>query len=361
MEEKTKVRITVAVTSLIGIAYFFLCAVPLPRQLVLKPRWDNAVPDSFPYAAGNSASTEPLHSFQIGERYGFFDGNSGLSFAATRGYGASVSDAGYVSWEMKPGSLQFKDPRGVVLFTAPATGYPFMDGARRFVIAANQERISEYDASGAMLWERDFPSLVTAFASNAGIAVIGTMDGRIFGIDKSGKEVLSFAPGGSRIDCVYGLAVSPDGKNIAATAGLDRQRVLVLEKREEAYRVTWHRWTDSDFRRPVSMAFTPDGRELVFETSGGLGVYDAASRRERVISMQDPVVSSMAITGRDMLLALEQGGKPSLMAASYGGIGYFRFPLVAEDSTLISDGNSIFLGLVKADSTSLLRLDFVEE
>jgi len=361
MEEKTKVRITVAVTSLIGIAYFFLCAVPLPRQLVLKPRWDNAVPDSYPYAAGSSAPVNSLHSFQIGERYGFFDGNSGLVFAATRGYGVSVSDSGYVAWEMKPGLLQFKDPRGVVLFTSPASGYPFMDGARRFVIAANQERISEFDASGALLWERDFPSFVTAFASNAAITVIGTMDGRLFGIDRSGKEILSFAPGGSRIDCVYGCAVSPDGRNIAATTGLDKQRVIVLEKREEAYRVTWHRWTDSDFRRPVSMAFTPDGKELVFETTGGLGVYDTATRRERVISMQDPVVSSAAITGRDMLLALERGGRPSIVAASYGGLGYFRFPLVADDSTLVSEGNAIFLGIAKGDSTSLLRLDFVEE
>ena len=361
MEEKTRIRITVAVTSFIGIAYFFLFAFPLPRQLMLKPKWANPVPVSSAFAAEGPSSKRELLSFQIGERYGYFDKDSGLAFAATRGYGISISDAGYVAWETNPPSLQFKDPRGGLLFIAPISGYPFMDGNRRFIVSSNQERISEFDASGALLWERDFPSLVTAFASNAKIAIIGTMDGSLFGIDRSGKEVLSFAPGGSRIACVYGCAISPDGKNIAATTGLDKQRVIVLEKREEAYRVTWHRWTDSDFRRPVSMTFTPDGRELVFETSGGLGVYDVASRKERIISMHDPIVTGAAIPGRDLLLALERGGPPAIVAASYAGRGYFSFPVVADDATLRSEGNSLFLGLLKGDTTSLLRLDFVEE
>ena len=361
MEEKTRVRITVAGTILIGVVYFLLFAVPLPKQLTLKPQWVNPVPALMESNGGAADAKKPLLSFQIGERYGYFDRNTGLVSAATRGYGISISDSGFVSWDLKADSLLFRDPHGALLFAAPGQGYPFVDGERRFVIASNQEGISEFDVNGTLMWKREFPSLVTAFASNGNLAVIGTMDGQLFAIDRRGKESLSFAPGGSKIPCIYGCAISPDGKNIAATSGLDKQRVVVLEKREEAYRVTWHRWTNSDYRRPVAMSFTPDGRELVFETLGGLGVYDVAGRKENVLFAHDPVVSSAAIPTRYLLLALDKDEKPSIVVASYSGRSYFSFSYSANDAMLRSEGDSLFFGLRKDDSTSLLRLDFVEQ
>ena len=361
MEEKTRVRITVAGTSIIGIVYFLLFALPLPKQLSLKPMWVSAIPQAMELGGGAAAVKGPMLSFRIGERYGYFDRNAGIAFAATRGYGISISDAGYVSWNMRPDTLQFKDPRGNLLFASSEQGYPFMDEERRFVVSSNQEGISELDNKGSILWKRDFPSLITAFASNKDLTVIGTMDGQLFAIDHHGQVSLSFAPGGSRIPCIYGCAISPDGKNIAATSGLDKQRVLVLEKRDEAYRVTWHRWTDSDFRRPVAMSFTPDGRELVFETSGGLGVYDVASRKANILFARDPVVSSAALPNRKLLLALDNDGKPSILVASYDGRGYFSFPYSADEAMLRNEGDSVFFGLRKNDTASLLRLDFVEE
>ena len=45
------------------------------------------------------------------------------------------------------------------------------------------------------------------------------MDGRIVGIGASGKVLLDFAPGGSHIPGVYGVAVSPDGLLVAAITG----------------------------------------------------------------------------------------------------------------------------------------------
>ncbi len=361
MEEKTKLRVTVAVTITLGIAYFFLFATPLPKPLSLTPRWVSAVQPSQAYDSSAHGDASDLLSFELGDRYGYFDKDKGVVSSATRGYGESITDSGFAAWEMKPGPVSFKDPKGTILFTATLQGYPFMSGERRFVVSSNQAEIAELGPTGNLLWSRDFPSILTAFASNEDIAVLGTLDGRIFAIDSKGRELLSFAPGGSRIACVYGLAVSPDGKTIAATTGLDRQRVIVLEKREEAYRVTWHRWTDSDFRRPVAMSFTPDGRELVFETSKGFGIYDVASRRENVLSARAPLVTDASVPARNIILIQDDGSRRNIVAASYGGKRYFTFPFVADDSTLRSVGDSLFVGLRNGDASEILRLDFVEE
>ncbi|HUX37314.1 MAG TPA: hypothetical protein VMV44_05370 [Rectinemataceae bacterium] len=361
MEEKTKLRVTVAVTITLGLAYFFLFATPLPKPLSLMPRWVSSVQPSQTFDAAAHAATGELLSFELSDRYGYFDRNAGVVFSATRGYGESISDSGFSAWDMKPSQLTFRDPKGTILFTTTMQGYPFMNGDRRFVISSNQAEITELGPTGSPLWNRDFPSMVTAFASNKNIAVLGTLDGHLFAIDSKGRELLSFAPGGSRIACVYGLAISPDGKTIAATTGLDSQRVIVLEKREEAYRVTWHRWTESDFRRPVAMSFTPDGRELVFETSNGFGIYDVASRKEYVLAARDPLVTDASVPARDIILIQDNGSRRNIVAASYGGKRYFAFPFVADDSTLRSEGDSLFVGLRNGDASEILRLDFVEE
>lgn len=361
MEEKTKFRVAAMMTAVIGVAYFLACATPLPKPLAIKPVWVDEIPANQTYRSDAVAPVDRILSFETGDLYGYFDTKGGVVASGTRSYGVSVTDSGYVRWDEKPASVSFVDPRGAVQFTTTMQGYPFMDGHRRFMVSANQSTITEFDNTGGLLWAYDFPSIVTAFSSNDDIAVFGTLDGRIIALDRKGREVLSFAPGGSRIPCIYGCAISPDGRTIAATAGLDRQRIVVLEKREEAYRVTWHSWMESEFRRPVAMSFTEDGRELVFETQGGIGVYDVASRKERLLSARDPLSLGAAVPGRSLLVALDHPSSAAVVIASYAGHVFFRLPFAADIASLRAEGDSLFLGVRRAAASSLLRLDFVEE
>ena len=45
----------------------------------------------------------------------------------------------------------------------------------------------------------------------------------------------------------------------------------------------YHRWLDSDFRRPIGISFTADGRRLVYETNEGVSIWDHDTNSESLI------------------------------------------------------------------------------
>jgi hypothetical protein len=225
------------------------------------------------------------------------------------------------------------------------------------VIGPDQATVSELGENGASRWAYQFPSIVTAFDASPELAVFGLMDGSLLGFDRSGKAVLDFAPGGSRIAGVYGVAVSPDGLYVAAITGADKQRLVVLEKRSIAYRVDYHRYLVSDYRRPVAIAFSSDGRRLAYESPAGIGIYDRVAREESVVSV--PAVPSLAQTARDgdlMVFLSKKGGKKRLVCTAAPDRRVVDLPLDADRSFVMARGDAIFLGL----DDRIVRMDLVE-
>ena len=410
MEDTGKRRLAAAAVALAGLVYFFVCARPLPKALVLEPRWartlgaasgEQAAPASgqprpaastataatssvapaagAPVAAGSAglAAAAPLSAspqggfdadsgwipYRIAGNYGYFDEEGKVALKAASPFGVALAKGAYVAYDRLPESLLLRSASGRELARVAEAGYPFFAAGRLFVMRPGQSSVAEIGPDGKALWSRDFPSIVTAFDASPGLALFGLMDGSLVGVGADGAELLSFAPGGSRVAGVYGCAVSPDGLMAAAVTGLDRQRLVVLERRSSAFRVTYHRWLESDFRRQVSMAFTEDGRYLAYEIPSGLGVYDREKRAESKIAAAALSGVGLSSPERGLLLALEGGGASrGLLVASPSGRRLFTAPFAAAESFLARRGDALFLGMADGSgSASILRMDFKEE
>ncbi len=379
MEESGKRRFAAIMLAVAGLAYFFLAARPLSKALVLEPRWAHALDAApalaAPTAAGAPSATKTQSAlrldfgagsgipYRIAGRYGYFDPESGPVFAAPEGFGVALSPGAYIAYDRLPESLELRAPDGTVAQRIAEPGYPFFAAGRLFLLAPGQCAVSELDSDGRVLWSRGFSSVITAFSASPALAVFGLMDGQIVGIGRGGEELLAFSPGGSRIAGIYGCAVSADGSLVAAISGIDRQRLVVLERRSSAYRVTYHRWLESDFRRSVAMAFTEDGRYLFYEAPTGLGIYNCDARREALLAAEPLSSLGAYAPERDLLLALERGQATTrLVAASPEGRRLYTAPFAAADAFLVRRGDALFLGVAEsADSASILRLDFKEE
>jgi len=367
MEETGKRRIVIAFAFFVGLVYFFVCAPPLPRELGIEPVWSRKIEvasgelPAMPGYAENGAGA--VHSFRLGATFGYFDEGGKAIVSANVPFNVAVSDDAYMVYDREPAALTMKTPDGRVSARISEPGYPFFGGGRTFVMHPGQTSVAEIGKDGRAVWSRDFTSIVTAFDARPGLALFGLMDGRLVGIAPDGAVLLDFAPGGSRIEGVYGCAVSPDGSMAAAICGLDKQRLVVLEKRSAAYRVAWHRWLESDFRRPVSMAFTEDGAHLLYESPSGLGIYATGSRTETSVSSRALSGIGLSSPGRGILLAVEGSGpEKNLLCASAGGKRLFSLPFSGEASFASIAADAVFLGASSADgSARLLRLDFKEE
>lgn len=394
MEDSGKRRLAAAAVAFAGLVYFFVCARPLPKALVLEPRWArtfdaapaagaakaapaapgaNAAAPAAPAADAAPSSASPRDGgfdadsgwipYRIAGSYGYFDEEGKVALQAASPFGVALAKGAYVAYDRLPESLLLRSASGKELARVAEAGYPFFAAGRLFVMRPGQSSVAEIGPGGKALWSRDFPSIVTAFDASPGLALFGLMDGSLVGVGPDGAELLSFAPGGSRVAGVYGCAVSPDGLMAAAVTGLDRQRLVVLERRSSAFRVTYHRWLDSDFRRPVSMAFTEDGRYLAYEIPSGLGVYDREKRAESKIAAAALSGVGLSSPERGLILALEGGGAArGVLVASPSGRRLFTAPFAAAESFLARRGDALFLGMADGSgSASILRMDFKEE
>lgn len=358
MEDSGKKRLAVAGALLAGLVYFLVCAFPLEREFLLAPSWTRTLGPASP-ADPKRSGPEPAAPlpFRLGERFGYFSPEGAVLLAAAAPYGVALASDAYAPYERLSEGFSIRSPGGTEIARVQLPGYPFFAAGRRFVIAPDQATVSELSRSGAPAWTYRFPSIVTAFDASPAIAVFGLVDGSVVGLDRAGAATLDFAPGGSRIAGVYGVAASPDGLLVAAVTGLDKQRLVVMERRSAAYRVAYHRYLGSDYRRPVSMAFTADGGRLAYESPSGVGVYDKATRSETTIAVQAPSRLGLTIRqGRFMVLLSGEGESRRLVCSAYPDRRIVDIALKAKLSFVEARGDSLFLGL----DDDILRLDLRE-
>jgi hypothetical protein len=372
MEENGKRRLAVAGAVAAGLVYFLVCAIPLPKELVLVPAWSRNLSQA-PVAPASSAQVSKKSGaaaavarqakadapipFRLGERYGYFTDEGSILFAATADYGVALAPDAFATYDHLSDGFIIKSPSGDDLSHVATTGYPFFAAGRRFVIGPDQAAVSELSKNGTMAWTYQFPSIVTAFDASPSVAVFGLLDGSIVGLDDFGNTVLDFAPGGSRIAGVYGVAASPDGRMVAAVTGADKQRLIVLEKRSSAYRVTYHRYLSSDYRRPVYIAFTPDGKRLAYESPTGVGVYDVSRRIESVVAVPASSRFGQTTMGGELMVFLSgYGTDKRLVCTAMPDRRVVDVPVKASLAFVGTKGDSLFLGL----DDQILRMDFKE-
>jgi hypothetical protein len=294
-----KKKIWLIIVIVLFITYFFSVARKIPRQMVLVPGWISSIESGEAVQIGESAETDSLLPFSMGSRFGFVRRNDGrFSINRTAKYNISLSGKHWAEYEAEPNRITIYDNAGeqYAVIENPR-GYPFFldesgGQGRIFIIGSEQNSISEINVSGAVLWTYEFAAQLTCVDAAGGLLLAGSLDGSIVVIDSSGSKVFSFEPGGSRYPVILGCALSRDGSGLALISGIDKQRFLFLEHFGAGlgdYKVVYHEFLDGSFRRPVFINFVENDRWVIFERIGGLGFYEAGSRRTTKVELDGEI------------------------------------------------------------------------
>lgn len=197
-------------------------------------------------------------------------------------------------------SMELREPYGRVRFSLKTPSIPYAKNACLFLVGAMKGSLAKVDPeNGTILWEREFVSELTVLDTHANRSLIGLLDGRIFLIDDSGEILLEETPQGSRIQVIYGAALSQSGTKIAIISGLYPQRLVLMEERKNGFRPVFSRSTETDFRRRIPMSFIENDTLLLYESE------DNAI----VMQMENYKIQRMPLQGTDIqwTLADEEG------------------------------------------------------
>jgi hypothetical protein len=305
------------IAGIVIFAFYFLGAArPIPLETVLVPRWLNSLESGKPVALGESTSEQgfangkldSLQPFNFGGHFGYVDRDGNFTINQIQKANVSLSRELWAEYESQPEHITIYSNDGET-FTAIENprGYPFFLDGRIFLVNSDQNAISEVDASGMVSWVYEFASPLTCVDSASGLLIAGTLDGVVGVLDNKGRQVFSFEPGGSMRSIILGCAISRDGSRIAIISGIDAQRFLILERfgtNIGDYKVVYHEFLDGGFRRQVYISFIEHDHWVVFERTGGLGLYDTNSRNVTKVELNGEINAIDNTGGQEMVFVV---------------------------------------------------------
>jgi len=282
-----KRRLKVVVIVLIFVVYFFIAARPVPKETVLASRWISSLPENslFDNADANDSPqvlSGLLVPFTLSNRFGYVDSLGQFAIEKPKNSDIYLSKNMWTEYGAEPERIIINNiVNETQTLINNARGYPILLDNRIFILGSEQNSLSEFDAAGNLKWIYEFGAPLTAIDAASGLVLTGSLDGVVELFNSDGDRIFYFEPTGSRFSVILGCAISRNGSYIGIICGIDQQRFLLFERFGMSggeYRIVYHEFLETGFRRPVRILFLDDDRRVIFERENGIGCYSIKSK-----------------------------------------------------------------------------------
>lgn len=251
--------------------------------------------------------------------------------------------------------LEIQEPDGRLISRISDSSFPISRNGHLFLYRDVFGILSKIDpASGRILWEKEYISPLTVLDGRTGRTLVGLLDGRVQLIDDSGTVLLEYRPGGSRVQAIYGGALSSDGSGIALIAGLDPQRFILLEERKNGFRPVAHHNTETDFRHYVPMGFVRDNQRVLYESGDFVAAVDTSGYEIQSLDLSGRLLGWIDNIMPDSLILLgENKGEVTLKMLSKNDLAVFEGALPPDTAGIRRDRN--FAIIVGEENLAILE------
>jgi len=354
-------RIFLRILILLGvIIYIFLAGSPVYSGLAFVQRWSRDLPelgDSEKDVSGVAAELQV--PFLTEEYFGYTDLTGENLLVLPLKEGVALGGKTYCSYDRLGENLVIREPGQAMLKPLRVSGYPHFAGGYYFVISHDMTGISVVNAEGDTLFSSRFTSLITSLGCGEDLVGLGLLNGeaRLFNFRGESIEVLK--PGGSRIEAVYGLAVSGKGNFVALTHGIDPQVITLYRSQSGTFRRVKSFTLREALRSQVVMGFSRDELLLFSESLGGfelIRTFEPYTRRG--LSVDGSLVDYLFSDDGKQLFVLTRMENTSLLHSfSPEGSLIVREEFQGKATWLREEGHALFLGI---DNT-LTKIDVIRE
>ncbi len=252
------------------IIYIFLAPEYENNSIKFSPVWVlNALKPEQGDAEKNS-----LIPFRLGEVFGYFDRSGKTSFIDRVFYNTAQNKKYFINYTSVTENLVVNKNDRTFVSNLKTAGYPYFIDDRLFVISANSKKISEWSIEGENIFSYENESEIISSDANIDTYIAGFVDGSVIITDKDRKIEKLMKPELSRINAVYGLAISGDSDLIAMITGLDPQYMIIMEKKHNQYSRIYTYQFNNNLRHSRYITFSDDNRYLFFESENIFYCYD---------------------------------------------------------------------------------------
>ena len=297
-QKKRLLRVVVII--LIFIVYFFIAARPIPKETVLTNKWISSLPASS-FIDSDETDASPLNlsgqlvPFTLGNRFGYVDSLGQFALKKTKTADIYLSRNMWTEYGAEPARITINNIiHETEININNARGYPILLDNRIFILGSEQNSLSEFDIAGNIKWIYEFGAPLTAIDAASGLVLTGSLDGVVELFNSDGERIFYFEPTGSRFSVILGCAISRSGSHIGIICGIDQQRFLLFERfgvTGGEYRIIYHEFLETGFRRPVRILFLDEDRRVIFERENGIGCYSIKSRRSIFIPLEGEITA----------------------------------------------------------------------
>ncbi len=336
-----KIRIsTFLVLLLIYISFF---GVFIEEEVVYTPVW---ALDSETASISTTCPSD-LIPFKTRGVFGYLDPEGELCFKGQVLYDTALSSSGFINYSRLSETLVLRNTEGEIMESIGVQGYPAFSSDRLLVFSADRSRVSEFSIQGKKLWSRSFRALVTSMDVTEEYILAGLLNGTLLLLSKEGEPIYSVKPGGSRLEAIYGCACTTDASRLAAVSGIDPQKLLLLEKKNEVYRLEEAAVLEEPVRHTVFMQFSPDGEFLLLSIDKKTMLYSVEDARLREV-YTDGILEGVHLSDAGELshFFFRTGPEEALLSVMDIG-GSFRDDINVHGGSVYLEGedNMILLGL----------------
>ena len=343
--------------SLLLVVFVYILAVPEKESSIVKiiPSWNS------PVSLHNDASfdTASLIPFRAGRYFGFFDKNGKFSLLREVFYNSTQSRNYFINYSNVSENLVLNKHDGSFVSNIRASGYPFFINERLFTVSHNSRIISEWNTQGDQLFSYESESEITSADANDNTFVAGFVDGTIIIVENGGKVEKLMKPEMSRINSVYGIAISEDSGHIAIISGIDPQYMMLMRKKNNQYiRVFTHRF-DNNLRRARYIEYTGQDRYLAFENSNIFNCYDTLTGKiyESRFDGEIKNIHYIDEKGFFVIVTSGTGGDSEIHFVFPDGKRFYNKKIAFSDVFLESHNERLFLG----NETAIYSADILSE
>ncbi|MCR4733464.1 MAG: hypothetical protein K5829_00450 [Treponema sp.] len=287
MKTKKTKSFPLVISIIIIILYIILAARPLAKEYSFSPVWK----------IDTTAKMESIDSFtqipfKLNQTLGYFSEDGKLLFVKPFPSKATISDFYYSIYNTSGDDISIYDRKGDLYSTIKASGFPYFENDNLFVFLSGGSSFAKYSTNGNLLWlyEGVFP--ITAFSSNQKYTAVGFVDGIIKLFDNSnGSSIMTYEPAGSNYPIILGLSVSKDGQYIASVSGQEEQRFVIAKNENNKSKIIYHEFLNSEITRRTQVYFSEDGKRVLFDCGGRLGIYDIEKDKAYSVKIDKQIIS----------------------------------------------------------------------